>query len=51
VRTPSNPIKYKFQKVALGNLILKYDAIHGALKVICDKNLNAISAIWALEGF
>ena len=30
----------KIEKRRLGNLILKYDVIHEALKVICNKNLK-----------
>jgi hypothetical protein len=33
-------MKQKFLKVYLGNLILKYDGIHDAFKVICNKNLK-----------
>ena len=38
--TPSNAIKYKFKKVELGNIILKYEVIHDALEVICNKNVK-----------
>ena len=38
--TPLSTIKYKFIELDLGNLILNYDIIHDALKVICNKNLK-----------
>jgi hypothetical protein len=32
----------KCKKVDFGNLILKYDVIHDALKVMCNKKLQRI---------
>ena len=47
LRTLPNAIKLRFKKVYLlklylRNFILKYDVIHDALKVICNKNIKRL---------
>ena len=38
--TPPNAIKQKLKKWDWGNSILKYNVIHDALKVICNKTIK-----------
>ena len=38
----TKPNQMKIKKGDLGNQILKYDVIHDALKVICNKNLKRL---------
>ena len=38
--TQPNAIKHKFKRVDLRNVTLKYDVIHAALEVICNKHLK-----------